>query len=48
MIGGMVGVTALFHQAQRLGPRVVRLLTLVSILILVLFGGLLLKRGLMP
>jgi len=48
MISGMVGITALFHQAQRLGPRVVRLLTLASIIILVIFGGVLLKRGLFP
>jgi hypothetical protein len=34
------------HQAQRLGPRVVRYLTLASIIILVVFGGVLLKQGL--
>jgi len=48
MIASLVGIAAFFHQAQRLGPRVVRLLTLASILILVVFGGVLLKRGLLP
>lgn len=48
MIASLVGIAALFHQAQRLGPRVVRLLTLASIIILVVFGGVLLKRGLFP
>jgi hypothetical protein len=48
MITGLVGIAALFHQARRLGPRVVRTLTLVSILILAVFGGVLLKQGLLP
>jgi L-lysine exporter family protein LysE/ArgO len=48
MISSLVGIAALFHQAQRLGPRMVRLLTLASIIILVIFGGVLLKRGLLP
>jgi threonine/homoserine/homoserine lactone efflux protein len=48
MITGLVGIAALFHQARRLGPRVVRTLSLASILILVVFGGVLLKRGLLP
>ena len=45
-IGSMVGMVALFHQARRLGPRVVRILTQASIAILVLFGLLLIRRGL--
>jgi threonine/homoserine/homoserine lactone efflux protein len=44
-IGGMLSIVALFHQARRLGPGVVRALTLVSMAILVLFGALLLLRG---
>jgi len=45
LVGGMLAIAGLFHQARRLGPRVVRALTLVSIIVLVLFGGLLLYRG---
>jgi threonine/homoserine/homoserine lactone efflux protein len=45
LIGGFLGIAALFHQARRLGPRVVRALSLVSILILFVFGIMLLKRG---
>jgi len=44
-IGGLVGLVALFHQARRLGPRVLRALLLVSIVILVVFGGVLLNQG---
>ncbi len=46
MITSLVGITAFFHQAQRLGPRVMRYLNLASITILVIFVGLLLRRGL--
>jgi threonine/homoserine/homoserine lactone efflux protein len=45
LIGGMLGIAALFHQARRLGPRVVRGLTLGSIVILVIFGIVLVKGG---
>lgn len=45
-IGGMIGIALVFDQARRLGPRVVRGLILASILILILFGGLLIWRGL--
>lgn len=45
LIGGFLGIAALFHQARRFGPRVVRALSLVSILILLAFGIILLKRG---
>ncbi len=45
-IGGMLGIVALFHQARRLGPTVVRYLTLLSILILVGFGIILFWQGL--
>jgi len=44
-IGSMVGIALVFDQARRLGPRVVRILILVSILILIVFGGLLIWRG---
>jgi threonine/homoserine/homoserine lactone efflux protein len=42
---GMLGIVALFHQARRLGPTVVRGLTLVSTLILIAFGVFLLWQG---
>ena len=45
-IGGLLGLVGLFHQARRLGPRVVRALLLVSIVILVVFGVGLLRKGL--
>lgn len=45
MIGGSLALAALFHQAQRLGPRIVRALLLGSILILVVFAGLLIRNG---
>jgi len=45
MIGGYLGIAALFDQARRLGPRVVRSLTLLSLLILAVFGLMLLGRG---
>jgi threonine/homoserine/homoserine lactone efflux protein len=37
-IGGMLALAALFAQAQRLGPRLVRLLAQLSLLILAAFG----------
>jgi len=45
-IGGMLLIAAVFHQARRLGPRMVRGLLLISIGILVIFGVLLIQRGL--
>lgn len=45
-IGGMLVIAAVFHQARRLGPRIVRGLLLISIGILVIFGSLLIQRGL--
>jgi threonine/homoserine/homoserine lactone efflux protein len=45
MITSLVGIAAFFHQARRLGPRVVHSLTLASIVIMVIFGGLLLVQG---
>jgi threonine/homoserine/homoserine lactone efflux protein len=45
-IGGMLLIASVFHQARRLGPRVVRGLLLISIGILVIFGSLLIQRGL--
>jgi threonine/homoserine/homoserine lactone efflux protein len=44
-ISFMLGLALLFAQARRLGPRVVRLLLLVSIIILVIFGVILIKEG---
>ena len=46
-IGGLLVLVVLFHQVRRLGPRVVRVLLLVSVVILVFFAGQLLKRGVM-
>jgi threonine/homoserine/homoserine lactone efflux protein len=46
-VGGLLGLVGLFHQARRLGPRVVRALLLVSILILVVFAAGLLREGLL-
>ena len=45
-VGGMLVMAGLFHQARRFGPDVIRGLLLVSLLVLVVFGGVLLKRGL--
>jgi len=41
----MIGFIALFQLTRRLGPRVVRAIQLVSIIILVIFGGILIKEG---
>lgn len=45
-IGSMLVIAAVFHFARSLGPRVVRGLLLISIVVLSLFGALLLMRGL--
>lgn len=45
-IGGMLGIVMIFHLARRLGPGIVRTLTLLSIIILVVFGALLILSGL--
>jgi threonine/homoserine/homoserine lactone efflux protein len=45
MVSCLLGIAFLFTQARRLGPRLVRGLLLVSIGILVLFGGLLIRQG---
>jgi len=42
----MIALIALFHQTRKLGPRVVHTIQLISILILVIFGGILIKEGL--
>jgi threonine/homoserine/homoserine lactone efflux protein len=44
-ISFMLGLSLLFSQARRLGPQVVRVLLLVSIVILVIFGVILIKEG---
>lgn len=48
MILTLLGIAMLFAQARRLGPRVVRALTLASTIILVVFAGLLLKQAIWP
>jgi threonine/homoserine/homoserine lactone efflux protein len=45
MIGALLGIILLFDQARRLGRRLVRLMLLVSIVILVIFGVLLIKNA---
>ncbi len=45
-IGAMLIIAAVFHFARNLGPRVVRGLLLISIVVLAIFGLLLLQRGL--
>jgi threonine/homoserine/homoserine lactone efflux protein len=44
-IGSMLIIVAVFHFARNLGPRVVRGLLLISIVVLAIFGVLLLTRG---
>lgn len=44
-IAAMLAMVGLFHQARRLGTRVVRTLLLASIVILVIFAGVLLSNG---
>ena len=44
-ITGLLGIVALFHFAHRLGPRVIRTLTLISVIILAIFGILLTVQG---
>jgi threonine/homoserine/homoserine lactone efflux protein len=45
-IGSMLIIVAVFHFARNLGPRVVRGLLLISIVVLAIFGVILLTRGL--
>lgn len=47
-VGGMLAIAVLFDQARRLGPRAVRVMILGSILILVIFAVVLIKRGIAP
>jgi len=42
----MIAIITLFHQTRKLGPSVVHTIQLISILILVVFGGILIKEGL--
>ncbi len=44
-VGGMALLVGMFHQARRLGWQTVRALTLISLMILTIFGMLLLWRG---
>jgi len=41
----LLGIVALFHFAHRLGPRVIRTLTLISVIILAIFGIFLTVQG---
>lgn len=41
----MLATIILFHQTKRLGPKVVRSVQFISIIILIIFGGLLIKEG---
>jgi threonine/homoserine/homoserine lactone efflux protein len=41
----MIAFIALFHQTRRLGPKVVHGIQIISIIILVIFGGILIKEG---
>jgi threonine/homoserine/homoserine lactone efflux protein len=41
----MIAIIVLFHQTQRLGPTIVRAVQLASVIILVIFGGILLREG---
>lgn len=45
MVLSLLGITMIFSQARRFGPGVVHTLLLLSIIILVIFAGLLLKQG---
>ena len=45
MILSLLGIAVIFSQARRLGPRVVHILLLVSIIVLVIFAILLLQQG---
>lgn len=45
-LAGMMLMVGVFHQARRLGPRLVRSLMLASILLLLTFGFILLQQGL--
>lgn len=45
LILSLLGIALIFSQARRLGPRVVHILLLVSIIILVVFAGLLIRQG---
>jgi threonine/homoserine/homoserine lactone efflux protein len=45
LIGGMLAIASAFHLARQLGPRLVRALLLASVIILIIFGVLLLYRG---
>ncbi len=46
-LGGNLALAALFHQARRFGPAVIRGLLLTSLLVLIVFGVVLLQRGLL-
>ena len=45
-IGSMLLLAIIFSQAQRIGPKLVRILSLVSMMVLCIFGGVLIFRGL--
>jgi threonine/homoserine/homoserine lactone efflux protein len=45
LILSLLGIALIFSQARRFGPRVVHILLLVSIIILIVFAGLLIRQG---
>jgi threonine/homoserine/homoserine lactone efflux protein len=45
LIGGFLGIMIIFDQAHRLGSRFVRILMLISIIVLILFGVFMLSKG---
>lgn len=45
IIMGFLAIVMIFHQARKLGPRLVRVMTLISVLILLVFAGLLIFQG---
>lgn len=47
MILTLAAIVLIFHQARRLGPRVVHLLLLVSIIVLIIFGLILVRQGIL-
>ncbi len=48
MISAMAAIALVFHNARRLGPQIVRGLLFISIIILIVFGGSLIYRGVFP
>jgi threonine/homoserine/homoserine lactone efflux protein len=47
MVLSLIGIVVIFHQARRLGPRVVHILLLISIVVLIIFGLILFRQGIL-